>query len=258
MRRGSLAWILTVAFACLLSLTAQSAEIRFIGGAGLKAAMDELLPEFERESGHKVIADYGTSGAIAERVRKGEGADVAIVAPEQFEALQKEGRLAAGAPVEIGKNGIGMAVRKDAAKPDIASVEALKRTLRAAKTVGYVDPRSGAPSGIYLAQWLAREGLDKELGAKLVLAGPATPAGSPLLQGVAKGEIEVGFILISEILAAPGVALAGPLPKEIQSINTYVAGTVAGSKSPEADKALIDFIAAPKAQAVLKSKGLQM
>jgi molybdate transport system substrate-binding protein len=236
--------------------TANAAEIKVLSAGSLKLAMDQLLPDLQRSSGDTVTIDYGTAGAIAGRIQKGELADVTIVSRSQLEMLEGQGKVAQGSRVNIAGVGVGVAIRKGSPKPDISSVEAFKRALLSARSVGYVNPALGSSSGIYVAAMLERLGVAQELKSKVKLV---TVAGDidGVFQGVANGEIEMQIGQISEIAISPGVDLAGPLPSEIQNLTYLAAGVVAASKAPGPANAFIRFIASPTAAAVLKANGFQ-
>jgi molybdate transport system substrate-binding protein len=235
---------------------ANGAEIKVLSAGSLKLAMDQLLPDFQKSSGDTVTIDYGTAGAIAGRIQKGELADVTIVSRSQLEMLESQGKVVQGSRVNIAGVGVGVAIRKGAPKPDISSVEAFKRALSLARSVGYVNPALGSSSGIYVAGMLERLGIAQDLKSKIKLV---TVAGDidGVFQGVANGDIEMQIGQISEIAIAPGVDLAGPLPNEIQNFTLLAAGVVAASKAPEPAKALIKFIASPTSASVLKANGFQ-
>ncbi len=215
--------------------------------------MIELIPKFEQSSGHKVTFDYGTVGGMTDRLQKGEAADVAIVSGPQIDVLEKQGKVAAGSRVNLAKVGIGVFVRKGAPKPDISSVEAFKRTLLAAKSIGYNDPAAGAPVSIYLIGALERLGIAAEMKPKTKVFQRRADR----FEAVARGDVEIGFNQISEIVAAPGVELVGPLPAAIQNYTLFAAGIVVDSKQQDAGKALIQFISSPAAAAVMKTKGFE-
>ena len=218
--------------------------------------MDQLVPDFQKSSGDSVTIDYGTAGAIAGRIQKGELADVTIVSRSQLEMLESQGKVAQGSRVNIAGVGVGVAIRKGALKPDISSVEAFKRTLISARSVGYVNPALGSSSGIYVAGMLERLGIAQDLKSKIKLVTVGEDIDS-VFQGVANGEIEMQIGQISEIMISPGVDLSGPLPNEIQNLTLLAAGVVAASKAPGPANAFIKFISSPTAAAVLKAKGFQ-
>jgi molybdate transport system substrate-binding protein len=234
----------------------EAAEIKVLSAGSLKLAMMDLLPQFQKASGHTVRIDYGTAGAIAGRIQAGEPADVVIVSRVQLEKLEGQGKVAPGSRVNVAGVGIGVAVRKGAPKPDISSVEAFKHALSAAQSIGYVDPALGSSSGIYVAGLLDRLGLAQSLESKIKRVR-FEGAIEEVFQGVAQGEIEMQIGQISEIVISPGVDLAGPLPPELQNTTLLAAGVVTTSKASEAAKALIQFISSPASAVVLKAKGFE-
>lgn len=240
------------AMACLVVQAPFAAEIKLLSAVALHPAIDALLPEFERSSGHKVTVAYGNAGAIAERFQKGEAADVMINAAPFMEQLRGQGKVLAGDPIVIAKVGVAAFVRKGAAKPDMSSADAFKRSLLAARSIAYPDPAGGGASGIYLASLLERWGIAGEMKPKTKLANAAT-----LYSSVASGEIEIGFNQVSEVLAQPSIEFVGPLPSEIQNYTRFVPGIVAGSSQPEAAGALIAFLSSPAVQPVFKAKGFE-
>lgn len=246
------------AFSAFLPVTiapsaAQAAEIKCLCPVAMRAVMADVAPKFEQESGHKLTVDYATVGAITDRVLKGETADVAIVSVQQSEDLQKQGKILSGSKADVAKVGYGVFVRRGAPKPDIGSVEALKRSLLAANSIAYGDPTAGGPSGIYLAGLMDRLGIAADMKPKTKLL----PPGGPVIEAAARGDVEIAFSVSSDIATTPGVDLVGPLPAEIQSYTRYAAGVVATSKELEAAKALIGFLASPAGQAALKAKGFE-
>src|SRR5689334_11093759 len=186
---------------------ARAAEIKLLCASALHPAIDALIPDFEKSSGHKIKVDYGTAGAVADRVQKGEAADIIISSVPMIDRLQGQGKVVAGDRVIIAKVGVGAFVRKGAAKPDIGSVDAFKRSMLTARSIAYPDPAGGGASGIYVAGLLERLGIAAEMKPKTGLSTLGT-----LYVSVASGDVEIGFNQVSEILAQPTVELAGPLP----------------------------------------------
>ncbi len=236
---------------CLVSAAAQAADIKVLAGSGVQPVMAELVPKFEASSGHKVTFDWGTVGGMAERVRQGEAADVVIAAGPQIEALEKVGKVVAGSRTDLAKAGVGVFVRKGAAKPDIGSVDAFKRAMLAAKSIGWNDPAAGAPVSIYMLVLFERLGIAAEMKDRTVTFKQR----SERFEAVARGDVEIGFNQVSEILAAPGVDLVGPLPPAIQHYTLFTAAIVASSKEQDASRALLRFVSSPDARAVMKAKG---
>jgi molybdate transport system substrate-binding protein len=231
---------------------ATAAQIKILAGSAIETAMAVLIPQFEQSSGHKVAFDFdGAIGAMSDRVQEGEAADVVVVSGLQIEMLERQGKVASGSRADIAKVGIGLFVRKGAPKPDISSVDAFKRTMVAAKSIGWNDPAAGAPVSIYMIGVLERLGIADAMKPKTV----AFKERSERFAAVARGDVEIGFNQISEIMAAQGVDLVGPLPGPIQNHTLFAGGIVAASKEQEAAKALIRFISSPAAQATWKAKG---
>ena len=195
----------------LLGITAMNragaAEIKVLCAVALHPAMDELIPAFERSTGHKVTVAYGTAGAVVDRVQKGEAADLVISAVPLIDQLQALGKVMPGNHVTIAKVGVGAFVRKGAPKPDISSADAFKRSMLAARSIAYPDPAGGGASGIYVASLLERLGIAAEMKPK---TKPSTLG--VLYSSVAYVDVEIGFNQGCEILAQPCVELVGPLP----------------------------------------------
>lgn len=250
-RRSTLSLAAVILF--MQGMNLHAAEIKLLSANALEYAMPELLMEFERSSGHKVTGEYRTAGAVADRIQKGEAVDVTIVTRSQIDALQKQGRIVENSRADIVKVGIGVFVRRGASKPDITSVDSFKRSLSATKSIAYIDPTSGGASGIYMTGLMERLGIAAEMRPKTKLAAP----GGPLYEMVARGDAEIGFTQISELLAQPSVELIGPLPATIQNYTPFAAGIVASSKQVDAGKALIVFLSSPASVAALKAKGFE-
>jgi molybdate transport system substrate-binding protein len=216
---------------------------------GLKTVMLELVPAFERTSGAKLKVTWGSANGLVKELDGGAAADLVILTAEAIEDLIKRGTVVAGSRVDLASSGIGVAVRKGASKPDIASPDALKRALLAAKSVAH--SKTGM-SGIYFPTVLARLGIAEEMKSKIVMPDPGTPVG----EVVAKGDAEIGIQQISELLPVAGVEVIGPLPAELQKITTFSAGLLAAAKEPDAAKALVKFVAA-QSPPLLAAKGLE-
>jgi molybdate transport system substrate-binding protein len=232
--------------------TARAAEIKLLCAVALHPAIDALIPDFEKFSGHKVTIAYVTAGAVADRVQKGEAADIVINSVPMIDRLQAQGNVMTGSRVIIAKVGVGVFVRKGA-KLDISSADAFKRSMLAARSIAYPDPAGGGASGIYLASLLERLGIAVEMKPKTKLFPPT----EVLYASVAGGDVEIGFNQISEVLAQPTVEFAGPLPSAIQNYTQFAPGIVTGSSQTEAGRALVTFLSSPAAQTVLKAKGFE-
>jgi molybdate transport system substrate-binding protein len=254
-------WIALAGFALMTAMgtdgSADAAEIKVLSSGSLKAALSQLLPDFQKSSGNTTTIEYGPAGAIVGRIDKDDAADVVIVSRSQLQKLESNGKVVQGSLVDIAAIALGVAVRKGALKPDISSVEAFKRALLAARSIGYRDPITGSTSGIYTASLLERLGVAQDLKPKLVLDRSEGDVPENVFLGVANGEVEMQIGQITEIAISPGVDLAGPLPCEIQNTTLMAAGIVTASKAPDAAKAFIGFISSTSAAVVLKASGFQ-
>ena len=215
----------------------------------MHGVLDELVPQFERSTGHKVTVIYDPAQIVLKRVQAGETADLAILGRAVLEELVKHGKIAADSQRSIARCGVGIGVRAGAPKPDVSSADALKRALLGAKSIAYTT--SGA-SGIHFAGVIERLGIAQEVKAKGV-----TRPGGLIGELVASGEAEIAVQQIPEIMAVPGVELAGPLPPELQNVTQSSAGIFVGSTQTEVARAFIDFLSTPEAARVLKAKGLE-
>jgi molybdate transport system substrate-binding protein len=243
-----------VASVLLFSSAAYGAEIKVMTSGGFTAAYDELTPMFERATQHKVVTAYGASqggapDSIPSRLQRGEPVDVVILAGPALDGLIKDGKVVAGSRVDLVRSSIGMAVRAGAPKPDISSMDALKRTLLQAKSIAY----SASASGVYLSTELfPRLGVADEIKGKTKRI-ESERVGTV----VARGDAELGFQQISELLPIPGIDFVGPLPPEAQKVTVFSAGIAVGASEPEAAKALIKFFASAASASVITKSGLE-
>jgi molybdate transport system substrate-binding protein len=246
--------VLGFASALLFTATANAAEVRVMISGGLTAAFTALVPEFERQTGNKVLVAFGpsmgtTTNAIPVRLERGEPADVLIMVGYALGDLAKNGKVIPDSRIDLVKSGIGIAVKAGAPKPDISSADALKRALLAAKSVAYSD----SASGVYVSSEMFKKlGIEEEMMSKARMI-PATPVG----EIVAHGDAEIGFQQISELKPVAGIDIVGPLPADLQKITVFSAGIATVSKEPEAGKALIKFLTSPAAGAEITKSGLE-
>ena len=238
--------------AAVLGRPAAAADIKVLTAGAMRGVLAQMLPQFEKDTGHKVAYDNATAGTLAKRIEGGEAFDVAIITPKVIEGLTGSGKIAPSSRVDVAKVGIGVAVKEGATLPDIKTVDAFKRTLLAAMSVAYIDPKAGGSSGIYFDGLLDRLGIAADVRPKAKLK-----QGGYVADLVASGEAEVAVHQISEIVPVKGVVLVGPLPAEIQNFTTYSAAIGANAKDGAAAKALVDYLAGPAAAAVLKAKGME-
>lgn len=221
-------------------------EIKVMASAAFREAYLELLPDFERASGHKVTNTWVPSVQMMTRLKGGETTDVVILSDAALAELMKAGIVAERFP--LARSGIGVAVRAGAPRPDVGSAEALKRAVLAAKSVVY----STGPSGIYLAALFERMGIAAQIRDK-VCQVQGEPAGAV----VARGEADLGFQQMSELLPVAGIDIIGPLPHEVQEITVFSAGLHARAQAAEAARALIAHLKAPQAAPVIRRKGME-
>jgi molybdate transport system substrate-binding protein len=259
MKPGSLAgWLMMVGAAILLMVRAASAaDVQVMISSGFYGVYSELAPAFERASGHHLVTMRGPSmgdspEAIPARLARGEAADVVILDGGATDELGKRGLVRADSKVELARSLIGMVVRAGAPRPDIGTVEALRNTLLAAKSIAYSD--SG--SGTYLSTKLfARLGIaDEVAGKSRKVRGP--PSGEPVAAVVARGEAEIGFQQVSELIHVPGISFVGTLPAEVQPMFSFAGAVTSSVREPEAAAALIRFLASPEAAPVIVKVGL--
>src|SRR4051795_1955111 len=195
-----------------------AAEIKVLTAGAFKQVLLVLVPEFEKQTGHKIILENDTVGALTKRIEGGEVFDLAVLTPAAVNDLSAKGKFVAGSRTHLGRVGVGIVVKEGAPKPDISSVDAFKKALLAAKSVAYIDPASGATSGIHIAQVIEKLGVAAELKPKTKLVSASAGQGSPRAgEPVAKGEAELGMQPISELMEVHGIDVVGPLPAELQS-----------------------------------------
>ena len=249
-RRAARTIVSTVAFAAFLAtpLVATADEIRIWTARAIATVLAEIGPAFERETGHRLIVSSDLPPAFARRLDAGEPFDILISGSAPVDEWIRDGRIVAKTRTDIARSGIGVEVKTGARKPDISSVDAFKRALLEANSIAYL--RVG--SGLYLDGLLERLGIAGAIKSKVTR--PESDIVSVL---VAKGEIEIGMTVITQILTTPGVELVGPLPPEIQSYVTFAAGVSSKSRVPDAAAQLIRFLKGSRAMAVITSQGME-
>jgi molybdate transport system substrate-binding protein len=214
-------------------------------------ALEELVPQFQKESGLTLALTWGTAAMLTKRIEAGEPADVAILTRGNIDALSKEGKIAAGTEAILAQSGIAVAIKRGARKPDITTPEALKQTLLDAKSIAYSDPASGGASGVHFATVLDRLGIAEDMKAKTKFPPPGGNAATL----VATGEAELAVQQKAEIMNAAGVDVVGPLPGNLNKITEFAVGLSAIGKNPEAEKAFVKFLQSPEAAKVFKASG---
>jgi molybdate transport system substrate-binding protein len=231
---------------------AGAAEIKVLTAGAFKQTLLALVPDFEKATGHKVVVENATVGALSKRIEGGEFFDLAVLTPKAVDDLTGKGKLVAGTRQNLARVGVGVMVKAGAPKPDIGSVDAFKRALIAAKSVAYIDPASGGSSGIYVDGLLKKLGIADQIKPKAKLK-----KGGYVADLIVSGEAELGIHQISEIVPVKEVTLVGPLPADIQNYTTYAGGIGAGAKQGDAAKALLKVLTGPAAADVLKSRGME-
>lgn len=229
------------------------AEIKVLSAGAVQPMVDSLGAEFERETGHKLILNFGTAGALRDRLQSGEKADLAVLSAAAIEALEKAGLFVPGSKTDVGRTVTGVAVREGVPLPDISTVEAFKNALLAARKVSYTDPKGGGSSGTFFAALLERLGIADAVNAKAVLLG----RGYEVAEAVASGEVDIGTTFVSEILTVKGAKVVGPLPPGLHNVNTYTGAVLAGSAHRDVAAALLRKLIDPANRARWTAAGLE-
>ena len=243
-----------IAAAAILAAVASTtmthaAEIKLIASNAVKEACHDLLPAFERASGHKVAAVYGGTPDITKRIDGGEVVDLVVLSAGSIDGLIKRGRLAEGSRVDFVRSAIGVAIRPGAPKPDISSGDAVKASLIKASSIVI----SSGPSSVYLLGLFERMGIADALKPKIKQLGPGASVGEAL----ARGEGDLGFTQVSEFVTIKGIDYLGPLPSDIQNVTVFSLGRHASAPSAEAARALVKFLTSPDAAPVIRHSGLE-
>jgi molybdate transport system substrate-binding protein len=241
--------------ALLVSLFAVSAaradEITLVAPGGIQAAVQQLIPAFERASGHKVKATFGSGLGTKRQVAAGEPFDVPIVQPPYPEVVAS-GHVIVDSATPLASVAVGVAVRSGQRKPDISTAEAVKKLLLSVKSFSYPDPSGGAAAGVSFTNTLKQLGIAEDVKSKIHLAR----GGAAAMEALAKGEVEIGLTFVSEILTEPGVEAVGPLPASISTPTSLVAFVSAHAKNADAARALVKYLSSPDAAATYKKVGM--
>lgn len=230
-----------------------AAEVKVLASGGFRAAYLALAPGFESTTGYKLVSTWGGSmgsapTTIPNRLQRGEVYDVVILAAGGLDDLVREGKVAAGSRVDLARSMIGVAVRAGAPRPDIGSVDTVKRALAQAKSVAF----SSSASGVYLVGLFERLGIGGMMKAK-----SKQVSGEPVGEVIARGDAEIGFQQISELLPVKGIDYVGPLPAEIQEVTIFSGGIAANAPQAAAARALLKYLAAPANAAVVEKTGMK-
>lgn len=228
---------------------AQAAEVKVMAANAVKEAYLELVSAFEKSTGHKVTTIWGGTEGVTKRISGGEVVDIVVIAAPNIDRLIAEGKLVSGSRADFAKSGVGVAVRTGLPKPDVSSAEAVKRAVLAANSVAY----SSGPSGFYVADLFKRMGISDQIKEKVRQPASGVQVG----ELVARGEADLGFQQISELLHVKGLDYLGPLPPEIQNMTIYSAGLHTAAPAPDAARALVKSLTSPQAGPVLKKIGME-
>jgi molybdate transport system substrate-binding protein len=228
--------------------SAQDKEVRIMCSNGFRAAMEKLMPESELAA-RGIKIQFGASANFKNSIEGGEPFDLVIVTPQIIADLTKEGKIAAGTSVDLASSGVGLAIRAGLPKPDVANAPTMKQTLLAAKSVGYVKVGAGTPA---ILDTLNGLGISNDVQSKTVFQ----PGAEESMANVASGKVDVAFALISEIVPAPGVQLAGPLPLEYQKRIIMTAGIASSSKNRDAVNGIIKSLTSAAAAPAIKAAGM--
>jgi len=244
-----------VAIALLVAAAASAQEVRVVTSGGFTEAYKQLAPQFERDTKIKVISGFGASmgatpDAIPNRLARGEPIDVIILATPGLDELTKQGKIEPGSRVDLIRSLIAMAVRNGTPKPDISTVEGLKRTLLQARSIGSSD----SASGVYLRTVLfPRLGVADQIKAKSKVIEAYERVGDAL----ARGDIEIGFQQVSELKPVPGITIVAPLPEGAQQVTIFSAAIPKGAKNQDAAKRLIQFLSSPRVAPIVRETGVE-
>lgn len=242
--------IVAIVFMFGQSTRAQAPAVRVLASNGVQGALNEIIPQCERTIGHPLSVEFGTTATLKPRIEGGEAFDFTVLTSEAVDALIKEGKLAADSRADVARVGIGIGIRAGAAKPDVSTPEALKKTLLNAKSITYAAAGASRPP---TDKMLNIMGIADALKSKTLLLSGAEETSA----AVRDGKAELLITLISEIKTAKGLELAGPLPKEFQAYIAFVAGVSPNAKNADAAKAAVKYLTGPKAAAAYQAKGME-
>jgi molybdate transport system substrate-binding protein len=240
---------LMVAAVALMSGVASAAEIKVLSTQATEQSYRELVPQFEKATGHKVTTIFTGTLDADKRVAANEQHDLLIMSQSSIDAHVKGGKVVQGSRVDLARSGVAVGVKVGARKPDISTVDALKRTILNAKSIGY----STGPSGNYIIALFERLGVLDQVKPKMKQTATGVFVGSI----IASGDVEIGFQQVSELSQYEGVDYVGPLPAEVQNYTTFSSGILSNAKEPEAARALVRYITSPQAGAVYRKRGME-
>jgi molybdate transport system substrate-binding protein len=226
--------------------------MKVFSSIAVQPAVEVLLPDFIRDSGIRPVIDWNTAPAFVKRLQAGETADLLILNRAGMDIMQRDGRILAGSEAALASSPAALAVKAGAPHPDISTGEALKRTLLAARSISYTDPKAGGASGIHFAKVIERMGIAREINAK----NRFPPAGGLSGRFLPTGEVEIAIQQIPELKQVAGLSIVGPLPAPYDLVTVFVAGVERASAKVREAKAFLDFLRTPAALAIFREKGL--
>jgi molybdate transport system substrate-binding protein len=244
-------YVLVGGFAVLSSsiLKARADDLTVLASNGIKAALVELAPQFEKTSGHRLVFTWDASNLLVKQIDGGKPFDVVIVSPELMKRLVNDGKVLENSPANLVRVGLGVAVKQGVPKPDIKTVDGFKQTLLNAKAIAYT---TAGLSGIQFMKTAERLGIADQVKAK----GKTIPGGAAA-EFVARGEADLAVQLIPELASVSGVEVVGPFPPELQSYIFLAGGVGTNAKDKNTAEALIKYLGTPAAESVIKSKGME-
>lgn len=236
-----------------ISPAAFGSDIRVMCTTALTGTMAKLAPEYERETGDKLLITYGATAGLLARVNRGERFDVFVATSKALSDLAKSGKVMESGRIDVARSGIGIAIRRGGPRPDISTVEAFKASLLAAKSIAYTNPADGGASSVYFAELIKKMGIADQLRPKTKFA----PGGTSSATLVASGEAELAVQMISELIVVPGVEIAGPLPPGVQSFTVLSGGISKEAADVTAARRLLLFLSSPAVIPALREAGLE-
>ena len=230
---------------------ADAAALNVHSTIAMRGALEELVPQFQKESRQTLTLKWSTAPMLSKRIEDGEPADVAILTRASIDTLNRDGKILAGTDVTLAQSAIAVAIKSGARKPDISGPEALKETLQKAESIAYSDPAAGGASGVHFAAVLERMGIADEMKAKTKYP----PVGGNAATLIATGEAELAVQQKPEIMNVAGVDVVGPLPGELNRVTIFAAAITASSKNADAGRAFLKFLQSPEAAKIFKASG---
>ena len=242
--------IAAAAFAAMSMQGPLAAEVTVLSGGAVKSAFSEAVKAWERKTGNRVHATFAPAGDLRKKIAAGESADVLIVPRENLPEFEKNGALAAGTQVDLAGVAMGVAVRKGAPMPDISTPEALRHALLEARSLTYMDPTRGTSGKHFDEKVLPALGIRDEVRRKAVLG-----EGGYIAEKVARGEVEMAFHQMTEMLPVEGVSVVGPLPRELNKVTVYSGAVMKGATHAAEAKALLEYLASPEGRKAFLDRG---